>query len=90
MHIYKYISLYIQVYVYVFFIYIYIYIYVAAHQYFAQCIISAACDAQHTAHYICSSASKNKRSTSQKCMRSLIVPDAYWKISPHQTSQRQN
>ena len=40
-------------------------------RYFALCIISAACDAQHTAHYICSCASKNKRSNCSKCMPSL-------------------
>ena len=62
--------MYIYIYVYLY-IHIYIYIYVAAHQYFALCIISAACDAQHTAHYICSCASKNKRSNCSKCMPSL-------------------
>ena len=42
-------------------------------RYFAQCIISAACDAQHTAHYKSSSASKNKRSNCSKCMPGLKV-----------------
>ena len=63
-------------------IYIYTYIYVAAHQYFALCIISAACDAQHTAHYKSSSTSKNKRSTSQKCMRSLTLLNIPFQLLP--------